>query len=79
MENLTTFTSPDTGTTYTVVKSYSERGAWDSNGNYAPVTTKQYSIYDNEKMVQFAFDKEGIARSVRHYEFPAPDISSWID
>ena len=39
----------------------------------------EYEIYLDDRKVQFAFDKEGIARSVRHYEFPAADISSWID
>ena len=68
MMNETTYTSPRTGTVYTVVKSYSERGAWDADGNYAPVTVKQYSIYDGDRMVQFAFDEAGIARSVAHYE-----------
>ena len=67
------FTSPLTGTTYTIVKSYSERGAWDSNGEYAPITVKQYSIYDGEKMVQFAFDEASIAKAVRHYEQPGWD------
>jgi hypothetical protein len=63
-----TYTSPLTGTVYTVVKSYSERGAWDSNGGYAPITVKQYSIYDGDRMVQFAFDEGGIADAVAHFE-----------
>ena len=75
----TTYTSPDTNKTYTVVESQSERGAWDENGNYAPVVVTQYSIYDDTKMVQFAFDVEGIARSVKHYELPGPDVSSRFD
>jgi hypothetical protein len=62
------FTSALTGKIYTVVKSYSERGAWDTDGNYAPITVKQYSIYDGDRMVQFAFDEAGIARAVAHAE-----------
>jgi hypothetical protein len=69
----TTYTSPFTGSTYTIVKSYSERGAWDANGEYAPITVKQYSIYDGDKMVQFAFDEATIANAVRHYEQPGLD------
>jgi hypothetical protein len=65
---MTTYVSPRTGVEYGIVKSYSERGAWDSDGNYAPVTVKQYSIYKDTKMVQFAFDEEGIERAVAHYE-----------
>ena len=68
-----TFMSPDTGKVYTIVASTSERGAWDSDGNYAPVTVTQYSIYDNERMVQFAFDKANIAQQVKHYEMPGYD------
>jgi hypothetical protein len=64
----TTYTSPDTGKLYHIVESQSERGAWDENGNYAPKVVTQYSIYDDMKMVQFAFDENGIAKSVRHYE-----------
>ena len=64
----TTYTSPDTNKTYTVVESQSERGAWDENGNYAPVVVTQYSIYDDTKMVQFAFDVEGIAPSWCHHK-----------
>jgi hypothetical protein len=74
-----TYTSPRTGTAYTVVKSYSERGAWDSNGDYAPITVKQYSIYDGDKMVQFAFDEASIAAAVRQYEVPGPDLGSVFD
>jgi hypothetical protein len=72
-ETMSAYTSPITGTTYTVVKSYSERGAWDANGDYAPITVKQYSIYDGDKMVQFAFDEATIANAVRHYEQPCWD------
>ncbi len=72
-ETMSEFTSPLTGTTYTIVKSYSERGAWDANGEYAPITVKQYSIYDGDKMVQFAFDEATIANAVRHYEQPGFD------
>jgi hypothetical protein len=74
-----TYTSPLTGTAYTIVKSYSERGAWDSNGDYAPITVKQYSIYDGDKMVQFAFDEATIAAAVRQYEVPGPDLGSRFD
>ncbi len=70
---MSAYTSPLTGTTYTVVKSYSERGAWDANGASAPITVKQYSIYDGDKMVQFAFDEATIANAVRHYEQPGFD------
>ena len=77
--NQTTYTSPDTNKTYTVVESQSERAAWDSDGNYAPRVVTQYSIYDDTRMVQFAFDQEGIARSVKHYEMPGPDVSSRFD
>jgi hypothetical protein len=73
------YTSPLTGNTYSVVKSYSERGAWDSNGDYAPITVKQYSIYDGDRMVQFAFDEASIAAAVRHYEVPGPDLGSRWD
>jgi hypothetical protein len=62
------YVSPLTGNTYSIVKSYSERGAWDADGNYAPVTVTQYSIYEGTKMVQFAFDEAGIAKAVAHYE-----------
>jgi hypothetical protein len=70
---MTAYTSPFTGTTYTIVKTYSERGAWDANGEYAPITVKQYSIYDGDKMVQFAFDEATIASAVRYYEQPGWD------
>jgi hypothetical protein len=70
---MTAYTSPFTGTTYSIVKSYSERGAWDANGDYAPITVKQYSIYDGDKMVQFAFDEATIASAVRYYEQPGWD------
>jgi hypothetical protein len=30
-------------------------------------------------MVQFAFDESTIARAVRHYELPGPDVSSRFD
>jgi hypothetical protein len=76
---MTTYTSPLTGTAYTVVKSYSERGAWDSNGDYAPITVKQYSIYDGNRMVQFAFDEASIAAAVCRYEVPGPDLGSRLD
>jgi hypothetical protein len=81
MNDPTTYVSPLTNVTYTIVKSYSERGSWDTEGNYAPVTVKQYSIYDGDKMVQFAFDEATIANAVRHYEQPGFDgvHSSWID
>jgi hypothetical protein len=72
-ETMSTYTSPLTGATYGIVKSYSERGAWDANGEYAPITVKQYSIYDGDKMVQFAFDEATIANAVRHYEQPRFD------
>jgi hypothetical protein len=29
--------------------------------------------------VQFAFDENSIARAVRHYELPGPDVSSRFD
>ena len=62
------FTSPDTGKVYTIVTTISERGAWDSQGNYAPIPVTQHSIYDGDKMVQFAFDEQHIATQVKHYE-----------
>lgn len=62
------YTSPDTKKVYTIIESQSERGAWDENGNYAPKVVTQFSIYDDNKMVQFAFDEQTIAQSVRHYE-----------
>jgi len=76
---MTTYTSPLTGTAYTVIKTLSERGSWDSNGDYAPVTVTQYSVYKGEKMVQFAFDEATIAAAVRHYEVPGPDLGSRLD
>ncbi len=63
-----TFTSPLTGTTYSVVTTQHQRGAWDVDGNYAPVTVTEYEIFDGNRKVQFAFDEAGIARSVAHYE-----------
>jgi hypothetical protein len=75
----TTFTSPDTNKVYTIVTSVSERGNWDDNGNYAPVEFTQYSIYDNNYFVQFAFREDEIASAVEHYELPGPDISSRFD
>ena len=75
----TTYTSPNTNKVYTIVTSVSERGNWDDAGNYAPVEFTQYSIYDNNQMVQFAFDENSIARAVRHYEMPGPDVSSRFD
>ena len=68
-----TYTSPDTGKVYTIITTTSERGAWDSDGNYAPIPVTQFSIYDDEKMVQFAFDENQIARQVKHYEMPGFD------
>jgi hypothetical protein len=75
----TTFTSPDTNKVYTIVTSVSERGNWDDNGNYAPVEYTQYSIYDNNCWVQFAFKEDEIAAAVEHYENPGSDISSCFD
>ena len=74
-----TYTSPLTGTTYTVIKTLSERGSWDSNGDYAPVTVTQYSIYDGDRMVQFAFVEATIATAVQQYEVPGPDLGSRFD
>lgn len=73
------YTSPDTGKVYQIVESQSERGAWDEQGNYAPKVVTQYSIYDDNQMVQFAFDEVTIAKSVKHYEFPGPDLGSRFD
>jgi hypothetical protein len=78
-ETLTTYTSPLTGTTYSVVESHSERGAWDAEGNYAPVVTAQYDIYDGSRWVQFALSPEGVAGAVAHYEQPGPDLGSRWD
>ena len=75
----TTYTSPNTNKVYTIVTSVSERGNWDDAGNYAPVEVTQYSIYDDTQMVQFAFDENSIARAVKHYELPGPDVSSRFD
>jgi hypothetical protein len=75
----TYYTSPRTGVTYTVIKSYSERGDWDSEGNYAPVTVKQFSVYKGTTMVQYAFDEVGIAKCVERYENPGPDLGSRFD
>ena len=75
----TTFTSPDTNKVYTIVSSVSERGNWDDDGNYAPVEYTQYSIYDNNFWVQFAFKEDEIAAAVEHYENPDSDISSCFD
>jgi hypothetical protein len=72
-EIMSDYISPLTGATYSIVKSYSERGAWDAKGDYAPITVKQYSIYEGDKMVQFAFDEVTIANAVRHYEQPGFD------
>jgi hypothetical protein len=69
MKNETaTYTSPLTGTTYRVVTSTHQRGAWDIDGNYAPVTVTEYEIFDGNRKVQFALSEEGIAGSVAHYE-----------
>jgi len=75
----TTFTSPDTNKVYTIFSSVSERGNWDDNGNYAPVEFTQYSIYDNNYFVQFAFREDEIAAAVEHYENLGSDISSCFD
>ena len=78
-QNSIIYTSPHTNKTYTIVKSTSERSAWDDHGNYTPVTFDQFNIYDDDHIVQFAFDEEGIARAVNHYELPGPDVSSRFD
>jgi hypothetical protein len=70
---MNSYTSPDTNKTYTIIESQSERGWWDENGNYAPKVFTQFSIYDGEKMVQFAFEKDKIADAVKHHEFPGWD------
>ena len=75
----TTFTSPDTNKVYTIFSSVSERGNWDDDGNYALVEFTQYSIYDNNYFVQFAFREDEIAAAVEHYELPGADISSRFD
>jgi len=75
----TTFTSPDTNKVYTIFSSISKRGNWDDNGNYAPVEFTQYSIYDNNYFVQFAFREDEIAAAVEHYENLGSDISSCFD
>ncbi len=62
------YVSPLTGTTYRVVTSTHQRGAWDVDGNYAPVTVTEYEIFDGNRKVQFAFDEAGIAKAVAHYE-----------
>lgn len=67
------YTSPDTNKVYTIIESQSERGSWDDDGNYAPIAVTQYSIYDDTKMVQFAFDVNDIQNAVKHYEFPGYD------
>jgi hypothetical protein len=63
-----TYVSPLTGATYTIVKSQHQRGAWDAEGQYAPVTVTQYDIYDGDRKVQFALSPEGVAAAVAHYE-----------
>ena len=71
--SMNNFTSPDTGKVYTIVSTTSERGAWDKEGNYAPIPVTQHSIYDGDKMVQFVFDVPHIAQQVKHYEMPGFD------
>ena len=39
------FTSPDTGKVYTIVTTTSERGAWDKEGNYAPIPVYREYIF----------------------------------
>jgi hypothetical protein len=69
MKNETaTYTSPLTGTTYRVVTSTHQRGAWDVDGNYAPVTVTEYEIFDGNRKVQFALSPERVAAAVAHYE-----------
>jgi len=75
----TTFTSPDTNKVYTIVTSIPKRGNWDDNGNYTSVEFTQYSIYDNNYFVQFAFKEDEIVAAVKHYELPGADISSRFD
>ena len=67
------FAPEDRSTVYTIVTTTSERGAWDKEGNYAPIPVTQHSIYDGDKMVQFAFDEQHIAQQVKHYEMPGFD------
>jgi hypothetical protein len=54
------YTSTDTNKTYSVVPD-------NSYGWF------RYSIYDEEKEVQFALTEDQISTSVKHYEFPGWD------
>ena len=69
MKNETTyFTSPRTGTVYTVVAFPQSRAAWDENGVKYDRQYTEYRIFHGGTKVQFAFDVDGVERAVAHYE-----------
>ena len=65
---MTTYTSPRTGTVYTIVPFPQSRAAWDENGVKYDREYTEYRIFHGGAKVQFALSEEGIARSVAHYE-----------
>lgn len=67
-ETTTYYTSPRTGTVYTVVAFPQSRAAWDENGVKYDRQYTEYRIFHGGIKVQFAFDEAGIASSVAHYE-----------
>ena len=65
---MTTYTSPSTGTVYTVAAIPQSRAAWDENGVKYDLQYTEYRIFHGGVKVQFAFDEAGVASAVAHYE-----------
>lgn len=73
------YISPDTQKVYTIVEKVLPHTSYEGNGVRKETFYTQYNIFDGDRKVQFAFDKDDIASAVKHYEFPGPDLSSRFD
>lgn len=75
----TTFTSSKTGNVYRVVATPETRTAYakfmDASTKYEENYT-QFSIYLDNKLVQFCFAEQDVPEAVGRYEHPWPDVSS---
>ena len=65
-----TYTSPLTGTEYLVVPKTHTRmtGDWYAGEPLRPVGVTTYEVVLNGNPVQFALDKDGVAKAVAHFE-----------
>ena len=65
-EEMTTYTSPASGVTYTVA--FADSYGWS-----------RWEILKDGRMVQFALAENQVADTVRHLEQPGPDLGSRLD